>query len=266
MTTVLKDDTKTHTVGAYGPALARELARISLHHRINRHNSYEWARDLSFLIYDDEGAEGHDEYGSDDDAEVGGGTYADGFDESEAVQIAIANSLLQNDRSRTPADAQVNEQLRDIARSQSPQPERGVHVQEGLLSDGPRSEDSEDDGAMLDYAIALSLQEEDEGETTDIHDKPSCRNCEKYPKFPGRGRAKQFRVVRFSAEAFEAKGGLCDHYIAISYYWQSDASGKVHKDKEKGSYRVRVVEADGNVIERRNRAPDETIERAVEMA
>jgi len=89
------DDTATHSVGAYGPALARDLTRISLHHRINRHSAYEWARNLRFLVFDDRS---HVESNLNEDSNeclrhCSVERDADELDENEDVQRATANSF-----------------------------------------------------------------------------------------------------------------------------------------------------------------------------
>jgi hypothetical protein len=198
MDAILVDDTRVASIGTYGPALARDLAKIS-QLRINRYSAVAWAHDLRFLVVDD----GESVAPSQDSTEFGEKTKSGGG--AEAVDIS--------------------------------------------------SQDPRDD-AGPDDSFNVTVVSRD--------DTASCDTCQRYPVFSRGRRSTKYRIVQFPRHALEGENTLCNHYVAISYCWQSDATGAAQA--RKGSYRVLVEEENGVTSERANKAPDETIDRAVEFA
>ena len=140
--------------------------------------------------------------------------------------------------------------------------------------------DTNDDQRMTDYAIALSLVEDgDDQKIVNIEstthtgqpstgkrradevveerpeDKTSCDKCQHIPTFPFTTKPRTFTVVQ-NIE--------CHHYFAISYCWPKDEMGNPRKHVP--TYRVRTRDRHGKLIERKNRAPDQVIDRAVQFA
>jgi Heterokaryon incompatibility protein (HET) len=131
--------------------------------------------------------------------------------------------------------------------------------------------DSDDEDGMLDYAMALSLDQSGDAEHNDDEKsgdednrhQMSCVTCKRYPKLPRFERPRKFRIIQFEERDLQNEQ-LCSHYVAISYCWQSDPKGNPAGAEK--HYRVRVIEKDGSYNEQRNRASDEVIDRAVDAA
>ena len=280
MAPILVDDSRTSSVGTYGPALNRELASLA-QYRIARHDEYSLVRDLRFLVYDNEGdAEEEDDQKDVENVDndktnnapmVDDDGYSD--DDNEALQCAIEMSM----------KISMNQEIDSSDRHHSSEDLAGDREPDSIRHSVDDYHDSADEATKLDHAIALSLQTENDewdhdnkesakshGETWESgqpgpsnfrragqskrvdsdRDYP-CTTCIKCPAFPKRQRANCFRVVQL--------GRRCFHYVAVSYCWSA------LRDNTR-SYRVRVVEKDGTFTERLNRAPDEVIDRAVECA
>ena len=280
MAAILKDDTKTLSDGIYGPDIAHEVAEISKY-RVHRNYAYSWARNLSFLTYDDEGDESDEEQMEKDQGNM---SVLDGEDEDELLQQAIAQSLTQYDENESsgegmkiePATASADPVVTQEAQPDKPD-EQAIAGQE---EDADISiSDDDDEQKKLDLAIAISLTDygdernneaspssaaqSNNNKTEGIRSKKCCETCLRYPRFPRRKKATKFRVIQFKPEEFE-RGELCHHYIAVSYCWRSDGSGKPTAAEK--SYRVRVQQGDGSYIDRMSRTPDEIIDTAVAAA
>jgi hypothetical protein len=92
MAAKLVDDTRCPSVGIYGPELGNEFAKIS-QFRVDRYNTYGWARNLRFLTYDN-GDDDEDEKGKD---MVELGEEAGNEEDSDGgLQRAIEPSTLQD--------------------------------------------------------------------------------------------------------------------------------------------------------------------------
>jgi hypothetical protein len=133
--------------------------------------------------------------------------------------------------------------------------ERLGSVSKNGWEDGTSSQNSDNDNKM-DCGFNVTVVQPDNA--------TSCGACQRYPVFPNDCRPTKFRVVQFPKDAFEGGRPLCNHYVAISYCWQSDLSGTAQA--QNGSYRVLVENENGITKERSNNAPDETIDRAVDFA
>jgi Heterokaryon incompatibility protein (HET) len=198
MDAILVDDTRVASIGTYGPALARDLTKIS-QLRLNRYSAVAWAQDLRFLVVDD----GESVTPSQDSTEFGEETKSGG---------GIETTDTSNQGSRVDAGPDNNFNVTVIGRE----------------------------------------------------DTDSCETCQRYPVFSRRRPSTKYRIIQFPRHALKRGDTLCNHYVAISYCWQSDPAGAARA--RKGSYRVIVEEANGVTSERTNKAPDEIIDRAVEFA
>ncbi|KXJ87011.1 hypothetical protein Micbo1qcDRAFT_179261 [Microdochium bolleyi] len=129
--------------------------------------------------------------------------------------------------------------------------------------------DSEDEAKLLERAIALSLQTEEDPSAAspavfpgDLppsqgQEQVPCNTCVHIPEFPRNKNVRSFRLIE------AGKGQLCRHYVAISYCWpvpQRDAAGHIIKKPS----RSRVRDLDGAV--RSSRALDDVLDRAVDFA
>ncbi|KAF6787601.1 hypothetical protein CMUS01_16441 [Colletotrichum musicola] len=158
--------------------------------------------------------------------------------------------------------------------------------------------DSDDEEATLMHAIKMSMQEEGDeqpclGEesgpmdscpseaaeeagpsssasqpqvprgTSDKDDKEylrSCAVCKSVPLFPQDRRPRKLRLFRPRDELpSNLAPRPCIHYVAVSYCWRSR-----HTTLPKASHTYRVRELDGTI--RENRAEDDVIDRAIEVA
>ncbi|KFZ11681.1 hypothetical protein V502_07464 [Pseudogymnoascus sp. VKM F-4520 (FW-2644)] len=238
MAAILKDDTKITTLKS-----RQMVSTIPIFHM-------SWARNLSFLTYDDEGDENDDEQMEKDQGNRG-----------EGMKIE-------------PATASADPVVTQEAQPDKPD-EQAIAGQE---EDAYISiSDDDDEQKKLDLAIAISLTDYDDernngpssaaqsnnNKTEGIRSKKCCETCLRYPRFPRRKKATKFRVIQFKPEDFE-RGELCHHYIAVSYCWRSDGNGKSTAAEK--SYRVRVQQGDGSYIDRMSRTPNEIIDRAVAAA
>lgn len=258
MAPILIDDSRIRSVGTYGPELNRELARIS-QHRIVRQDAINSVRDLWFLVYDDEDDDGEEDLYGEDTGQNDESRDSDNNVEDENTELQRAIELsLKLDDSPNGGDCSGSASMLEGAEGQQ---------EDGKASHEIDGKESEDEAAQLDYAIAMSLQEDDDdpGQVSPVKESAPkkkapypCGTCKKYPSFPFSKKASHFRAIQLEANSKQQKP--CLHYLAISYCWSSTSRAPER------SYRVRVTEHDGTISERPNRAPDEIIDRAVELA
>lgn len=109
--------------------------------------------------------------------------------------------------------------------------------------------------AQRDQRNTDKRRADDAGESSDKCESGTCHKCQKISTFPLHKKAKTFNVVRDIE---------CSHYVAISYCWPKDEAGKPIKHIP--TYRVCTRDQQGELIERKNKAPDDVIDRAVEFA
>ncbi|KAH8649853.1 hypothetical protein BX600DRAFT_554323 [Xylariales sp. PMI_506] len=106
--------------------------------------------------------------------------------------------------------------------------------------------------------------------TAKIDEDFCCNICSALPEFPHKRKTREFRLFRPKIKDLNADSSspssaasVCGHYVAISYCWPTtDGSAQVDGRGSGHSYHVR--ELDGRV--RSNRAPDDVIDRAVDVA
>jgi hypothetical protein len=279
MEPIMIDDSRLPSTGSYGPTLAAEMSNIS-QYKITRHSAYSWAQSLRFLVYDD--ADDTDEERA-SAARVS--EQRDSDDEESELQRAIALSLSQGDGPSVHEDdddldhgnqeGTTNSLLPNANAAE--QPSHSLEFSEQKVD--AKAFDSDNEEEMTDFAIALSLAEEgDDQNISDMHSLsqpgPSrfddkhvneatgkateqyvCDHCRPFPVFPHHKKARSFRIVRDRP---------CGHYVAVSYCWPKDENGnRIDYDT---TCRIRTTDGHGAQIERRNRAPDDIIDRAVEFA
>lgn len=279
MAAILEDDTKTSSDGIYGPDIAHEVTEMS-NYRVHRNYAYSWARNLSFLTYDDQGDENDENNEKQTEKNQENLSIFDKEDEDELLQQAIAQSLTQYDENESSGEGMKIEPATASADPVVTQEAQLDKVDEQAIT-GQEEEadiyisDDDDERAKLDLAIAISLTDysdernneagpssaaqSNNNKTEGIRSKKCCETCLRYPRFPRRKKATKFRVIQFKPEDFE-RGELCHHYVAVSYCWRSDGNGKPTAAEK--SYRFRVQQGDGSYIDRMS----EIIDRAVAAA
>ncbi|CAN9445135.1 unnamed protein product [Alternaria alternata] len=144
--------------------------------------------------------------------------------------------------------------------------------------------DSDDEEAMNDYAVKLSLGDGEaqcpEGDvkvsdpegvratqrarSSEDAESLKCRVCAWYPEFPHKWKPRKFRLVNpvlDHPEWFNGEGvsshDVCIHYVAVSYCWPPRGEAPTPR-----TYTVRDL--DGHV--RASRALDDVLVRAVDFA
>lgn len=151
----------------------------------------------------------------------------------------------------------------------APAEERQEHEDMGYESDSS--------DAMLARAIAMSL-EDDNDETQDIETQDveadqaasssskavkgknpatalpgdDCESCQEFHDFPRHRKVRRFSIAQPPSS--------CSHFVCVSYCWPKDKDGNpIQRPKTKT-----ITMMDGT--ERPNRAPDDVLDRAVEVA
>lgn len=93
-------------------------------------------------------------------------------------------------------------------------------------------------------------------------DKESCSSCRSWPPFPIDREIREFKIVRTIGVDTQRQIWNCSHYVAVSYCWpQAKYDEKGKEVPYEGSYTVTR-----NNDTKRNRAPDEVIDRSVAFA
>lgn len=262
----------------YGSALLAEMSKISTF-KVTRCTASKWAQNLNFLVYDDSG----------DTPERGESCPQGSARLEDHLPVPDPNSTVQESNDDpTFKDQEVT--ANHIPTNITP---LGLSTErEYSLENHDRiySSETDDDQQKTDYAIALSLAEDEDNqnivemkstaerqaspkfphqkrlgvwkrvrdrfvECDDERESGSCHKCQKFSTFPPRQKSKTFSIVR---------GIECSHYVAISYCWPKDEVGEPIEHIPK--YRVRTRDQQGKLIARGNRAPNDVIDRAVEFA
>lgn len=132
--------------------------------------------------------------------------------------------------------------------------------------------ESDSSDAMLARAIAMSLEDDDD-ESQDVEADQAassssmavkgkkaadalpgddCGSCQEFHDFPRHRKTRRFLIAK--------PPSTCMHFVCVSYCWPKDKDGKpIERPKTKT-----ITMMDGT--ERPNRAPDDVLDRAVEVA
>lgn len=140
MAAILVDDTRSRIIGTYGSALAREVSEISKY-QVNRHNAYGWVRNLRFLVYGDED---------------------DGEDEKEQNRGPASEGEGENKEKEEVEENQTQQAIAlSLAAEQRKNLRSGIRL-ESAVNQSIAEPEFENEQEMLDYAMAMSLQESQE--------------------------------------------------------------------------------------------------------
>lgn len=259
------DDTQETVSPNYPSSLSQEVLRITKY-RTDRHDALDWAKNLRFLAFDD----------SSYDSTLGElprrqeCSYchakprfpASSKDYFDAEIIHVCDKPFHNKHTITEEDWKKHPQRFscDIC-------DRGVlhgsrhHCGECLSGNFDICDHCIKSGKHChDRAHVLEkIPVFEYGDCVHVNAR-SCKDCENIPIFPSEGEVTKFRIVQL------AEGDLfssCDHFIAVSYCWpppEYDNDGIM--TQHQGRYDV--TEQSGRV--RKNRAPEDVIDRAVQFA
>ena len=252
MASIMADDSTISSPGAsvvYGLALAAEMAKIS-QFKIHRYSIATWAQTLNFLVYDD-----------DEDTSAC----------STESRMRMAEDQRKEMRRRSYEEKQRRYELQAPAEMHfiDKQKITTLQVKEQQEVNAPNASEFAIPGSWPTWADPLEPQSQAYNSkdqdptserrysysTSEMPKIPSCVECSHFPEFPTREKPKNFAV---------AYGMQCGDFIAISYCWPKVAMGNpAHYVR---TYRVRARDRNGKWIERLNNAPDDVIDRAVEVA
>jgi len=265
MGSIMIDDSRTPFENSLNPESEGVLSRFSeiTKYQIARYDAYTWAQNLHFLTYDDS-----DNLAGDGTSDLIGLESGKGSEPSHVPPISSGNgkALEIQDISGTNNHLEVSSGIWG-GREKHPNLNQSEFY------------DSNYEQQMLDRAIALSLAEQDNQSPPDIKppdddvsnnrqdsssnvEDSTCDFCDFIPLFPSNKKPKTFRVT--PGKPNDVGPDACLHYVAVSYCWPKDKDG--NPIKRSTTYRVRTKNESGETIERRNRAPDYVIDRAVEYA